>query len=333
MAIRFPLILLFNAWVWAGFCQINPVRHAQAKFARKHWHEGRAILDKALRKDSLQVSVYLAYSQLFMNPRYPDANTDSAYGYALRTEKLWHRYTVREKERSKKSGIDSVRIVTWRIKIDSIAFEQAKEIGSVAAYQHFLLVYTGSANTLLALELRDEVAFLQALKTNTHESYQTFLNRYPNSHRAAEAKQRFDYHWYTFSTRGNTLHEYKNFVSANPASPYIQEAIQKIFDEETLDGQAASFEKFIREYPQAKTIPLAKVLLMHVMAEADRIKLNDSLQAIYPLQPWLPIHQEHGWGFVDMAGKAMLTGLSDLSDDAACEVLLTVCLILGQVFY
>lgn len=303
--------------------QFNLVKQAQGKFSKSKWREGRSLLDKALRKDSLQVQAHYAYTTLFLNKRFEYFSIDSAYLFAQQTQTLWNKLNEREKSKLKKFPIDSALLVKLNTTIDSLAFAAAKEKNTEAAYLHFLNVYRKSPQRRLAIELRDEAAFVDALKQNTHTSFQSFLKKYPKGHRSAEARQRFDKLLFEHETHGNTLVEFKNFVAQNPASPHSNVAIAKIFEMETLEGKPETFEQFIRQYPHTPSAKLAYKILIHLLPESERGNLNDSLRKIYPLNEWLPIHQESGYGFMSSSGAISLSSLPELNTIHFCEPLQT----------
>lgn len=319
--------VFFISSLFFGFlqtqAQFNPVKQAQAKFAKGKWREGRTLLDKAIKKDSLQVQAHFVYSQLYLNKRYSNFHLDSAHWYATRAKTLWRALTYREQDKLRKFPLDSGILSRLYTTIDSLAFAQTKDFGTESAYLHFLQVYTDSKQRALAIELRDEAAFMDALKSNTHIAFYDFLKKYSTGHRSDEARQRYEKLLYEFSTRTNSLQQFKQFVIEHPNSPYVQDALVKIFEIETLGGEADAFERFIDQYPNTVQAGYARLLLIHLREELLVKPDNDSLSQIYPTKEWLPIHQEHGWGFIDQQGKVMLSGLPELHETNFCQSLQT----------
>jgi TolA-binding protein len=306
-------------------CQLNPlnpVRLAQTKLAKSKWQHGRSFLDKAIRKDSLQVQARYVYGMLFMNPRYPRNHVDSAHFYSQAAIRLYSKLSVREKERLKKFPLDSLTLLKLQQKIDSTAFEKAKSANTEASYTYFLKIYASATQQTQATELRDESAFVDALKENKYSAFENFLKKYPNSHRSPEARQRYEKLLYEFSTRGKTHEEFKRFVAQYPDSPHKPEAINHIFLLETEDGNPLSFEQFIRFYPNTPQAKRASAILFHQHSfQQQETLLNDSLRGIYPLKDWIPFHQDAGWGFLDSSGTIKLSGLSEPHEKYFCEPL------------
>jgi hypothetical protein len=262
----FVLALISGFFTAAGQINpLNPVRLAQNKFAKTKWQEGRALLDKAIRKDSLQIQARFVYGLLFLNPRYGKNNVDSANRYSKMASQLYAKSSIREKDRLKKFPIDSLILTRLQSNIDSLAFELAKQINTENSYLHFLTNYNQSKQEKQAIELRDEAAFVDALKRNEYWAFQNFIKKYPYSHRSAEAKQRFEKLLYEFSTRSKTVEEYKNFIANYPSSPHVPEAIENVFMMETESGEAANFERFIRFYPNTPQSIKASAILFHIL--------------------------------------------------------------------
>jgi outer membrane protein assembly factor BamD (BamD/ComL family) len=298
------ILICLLAWTsLSTHAQFNPERQAWNKLKKGEWNSARQKLNKSLRKDSLNAEATYVYSLLFFSPRYPRFNIDSAYLYLKKTQRLYAQSDNRSQERLNKFSIDSTSLLTLRLKIDSAAFDQAKQINTETSYIHFINHYPDANQETAAIELRDEVAFVAALKLNTHLSFQEFLTKYPNSHRSADAKQRYDKLWFEYSTRNKTLAEYQQYVSQNPTAPFVELAIKNIYEATTLDGTPASFNNFIKQYPKSYYAKLASRLLTHLKLTLDEpVELTDSLKQIYPLRDWIPFHENGRWGFMDETG-------------------------------
>ncbi len=289
---------------FAAPAQLNPERFALNKIKKGEWALARKILDKTLRKDSLSIEASYVYSILFFTPKYFLFNIDSAHRFWKITNDKFEACNERTKERLKKFPVDSTILASLKHKIDSAAFEQAKELNTEAGYIHFIQRYSDASQIKSAIELRDEAAFVIALKQNSHQAFQTFLDHYPESHRSAEARQRFERLLFEFHTKNKSLLAYKEFVSHYPSSPFADVAMKNIFEMSTEDGTEKSFEDFIKQYPTGTYAKRASGILLHLkLAQHPSYHLTDSLKTIYPLRDWLPINEKEKWGFMDEAGN------------------------------
>jgi len=295
-----PIFTLFAFLIaFSNDAQINLSHKANKKIAKRNWNEARALLDKAIRKDSLNVEPSYVYSLLFFNPQYYLFNVDSSHHY-LRTATTY--YSLLEengKEKLKKFPIDETILKNLQLQIDSAAFEKAKLLNTEAAYIHFIKWFPDAAQMPSAIELRDEAAFVIALKQNTHQAFKGFLIKYPTSHRSIEATQRFDKLLFESNTRGKTLEEYQNFVSENPTSQFLEAAFRNIFEIMTEDGKRESFEKFIKQYPENSYSRLASNILSHL---PKPLNANDS-SATSEIRDWIPVTENGRWGFMDDTGQ------------------------------
>jgi hypothetical protein len=301
----FLLVLLLQAAPVFG--QFKTERTALNKIRKGEWVSARHILNKLLRKDSVNTEANYVYSLLFFSNRYSHFNIDSAYAYWQKTNAQFKLSDIRARERFKKFPLDSIILTRLREKIDSAAFEEAKLTNTETSYQYFLDRYTSASQRASAIELRDEAAFVVALKQNTYQSFQKFLDRYPESHRANEARSRYDKLYFEFSTRNKTLKEFQEFVSQNPESGYKVSAIKNIFELSTQEGTEQCFDEFIRSYPGNGFAKMAGNILLHLkIGRQQHSVLDDSLRKIYPLTDWMPITENNQWGFMDAEGKVTL---------------------------
>ncbi len=316
-------IILFFLQAGITYAQLNPERHAVSQIKKGSWAAARKILDKSLKKDSLNMEALYVYAQLFLTPRYHQFNADSANVSLKKTRRLYQQCEPRTKERLKRFPLDSSILYQLKTKIDSAAFEKSKQENNEAGYQHFIKWYADAPQIKLAIELRDEAGFVLALKQNSHLAFREFLNKYPNGHRGAEARERFDKQLFQYSTKSKTLLEYRAFVSQNPTSPFVGEAMKNIFMMSTEDGTEKSLQDFIMQYPQNMYSQLSYQILFHLQYNNQTsLDWTDSLQAMYPLRDWLPFSENGKFGFMDENGKPTSPAIfSDINEEYFCTPL------------
>src|SRR5579859_2032691 len=159
----------------AALGQFNPLRQAEKKMTQGDWISARQILSKALRKDTLNVQAEFTLCRWFLNPNNPARQTDSAYLRNLRALHDFQKSSVKQKEKLRRDGIDSATVVRLRIRIDSLAFEEAKQINSEKGYHYFLQMHLFAKERVAAIELRDEVAFVNVLRLNTYTAFDDYM--------------------------------------------------------------------------------------------------------------------------------------------------------------
>ncbi len=300
------LVLLFTYTHLQG--QFNAVHQAEKKMEQGNWGNARQILTKALRKDTLNVQAELVLSRWFLNPNNPSKQVDSAYFHNLKALHHFQKSSPKQKEKLRRDHIDSTSLVRLRVKIDSLAFDEAKQINTEQSYQGFISRYPLASEVEAAIELRDEVAFVNVLRQNSYLSFEKYLNQYPQSHRAREAKERYEKLLFESKTKDKKLKSYLSFVHDFPSSPYKSIADKNIFELETVGGTPDDFAKFIVDFPKSSYLHRAHDFLFY-LAQDDIEKipndiLTDSLKKIIEINKllWVPFYKNGKYGFMDSRG-------------------------------
>lgn len=316
--------LLFNTF--SSFAQLNQARIAQNRLQAGKWENAYRTLKKSVRKDSSDIESQVVLTQWFLAPGNPDYQVDSADYYLRKSALLFDSLSIRERERIQRFPVDSIVLASLRQHIDSVAFEQAKQVNNELVYIRYLKKFPGARQTQQAIELRDEVSYLDAMRENTVEAFQGYLQKYPNSLRAAESKTRYDKLLYEEKTRDKKLASYKQFVKQYPASPYSAQVHQQIFEIITASGQPESFHQYLSEYPSSPNAQQARNILFHLYKEWDEkipdTILTDSLKRVLLIdkQSWIAIYKNGLFGFMDQTGKEVLAPQFDnLEEDYKCE--------------
>lgn len=298
-----------------GFAQLagTPEKMALKNIEKQRWEKAEYKLRKTLRKDTVNVSVRYILSVFYFKPENPAFSLDSAYYYAITAFEDYQTTSARERDHLRRMLMDSLRLISLRGKIDSAAFEVARETNTEAAYLRFLSHFTMASQRDLAIQLRNEVAYQDALKENTHQAFLSYLHRYPAAHRATEARAQYDRLLYHSETRDQHLSGFEKFLKAHPETPYRKEIYRHIFEISTAGGTVESFLKFSTQYPDSELVKRAGQLIFHILAEADNPKwprkfLNDSLQTLLAIQNTylVPVLKNNLYGFIDANGREII---------------------------
>jgi outer membrane protein assembly factor BamD (BamD/ComL family) len=282
------------------------VGKAVSRMQEGKWPSAEQILRKEIAKDSLDIEARLLLAQYFFSSDNPQHNLDSATAQVANTQRMYASLPDRQVERLMRVGIDSLAIDLLRREIDSAAFDDAKRVNSVEAYEQFIAKYPNAEQAVLAHELRNEVAFLEALKLNTAQAFGTFLQKYPDSRRTEEVRERYDRLNFEETTRDGKLASYRKFVTSFPLSAYRGEAERKIFDVSTAAGLPQNYRQFLTEYPQSAYDVRARNILYYLVEPEERTKLHsDSLAALADLNKgyWVPFFKNGSYGFMDDDGN------------------------------
>lgn len=295
-----------------AFAQSGAVKQAEKKIRQGNWSAAREVLQKALKKDTLNPEIEVALANLFLNELNPHQQADSAYTHNLKALSHFLQLNVKQKDRLKRDLIDSAVIVSLRVKIEKAAFDFAKQSNSEKSYNDYLDRYTFSLQRSTVTELRDEVAYLDALKLNSYKAFDVYIKKYPGSHRGKEAKNRYEKLLFESRTHDHRLKSYEAFVKEFPQSPYKKEADRKVFEVLTCNGTPAELIQFIEENSSNSYTKEARNILFHLAREfEERIPnsvINDSLRNVATLDKliWAPVYKNGKYGFIDSEGSEVL---------------------------
>lgn len=116
-------------------------------------------------------------------------------------------------------------IVTYR---NSLAYLEAQQLNTVAAYQDFISLYPDASEAPLAMKRRDKLAYDDAVRRNSADAFMEFLKNYPNSEYVADIQQKYVNKIFSASSKGGSYRDYEMFVKANPGSSLAVPALRKM---------------------------------------------------------------------------------------------------------
>ena len=292
------------------FAQIGPLRAAQARMDKGKWIKSENSIEKALGKDPANAEAKLVYAQWYFSPGNPKSSIDSAYKFVLAATEDYDQADPRQKEKLQRFPLDSAILVRLRERIDSAAFERAKQYNSEGAYIAFLRRFTYAKQRKNAIELRDEVSFLDALRENTYQGFARYMEKYPESHRFGEASDRYEKLLFEDRTRDGKLKSYISFYREFPHSPFRGTALKQIFEVGTASGELQDFLEFISQYKGAGPLTKrARDMALHIALQQHRqipaAVLSDSVRQVLEDDGpyWVPFLKNGKYGFMDSDGK------------------------------
>lgn len=179
-------------------------------------------------------------------------------------------------------------------KSETQAWEETKNVATVAAYQKFLAIYPkgryATEARRLMVEQEDTEAWQNALKKNTIVSYDAYLERYPNGkhqHKAWELlKSLEETKAWQLAQRRDTVSAYRKYLLDYPKSKHWEEAqtrIQDILSQEAWQSTQrantiAAFKVYLKEFPQSTKAELARSRLQELEREAQAQQVQEDLQ-------------------------------------------------------
>ncbi len=309
---RFSFLLFFACI--PALAQTSPEELAMDRMQKKgKWSKVEQSFRKSLSKDWINPEARYMLSLFYFNKGNPSNNLDSAYAYSLTAMRDLESSLPKDRERLKRIPLDSILLLRLTARIDSTAFEKARQLNSEAGYQYFIDRHKTAAQMSFAIELRDEVAYIDALKTNTWSGFQKFIAKYPSSLRQSDAQSRYDKLLLEDKTSDHKLSSYVKFYKQFPKSPYRSQVEKSIFDLSTASGSPESFRGFIAGYPSSKSSFKAKNILFKLQLTEDEdifddSWMTDSLKYIEQLNKsyWVPVIKSGKYGFIDDRGEEII---------------------------
>lgn len=286
---------------------------------KKRWDRAYVLLVKALDKDSLNVTAKYVLAQYFFSEDNPAFHLDSAYHHALSAMREFQGTTRKQRERLRRSRVDSIHLTSLRKQIDSVAFQRAKAANTEMALADFVLHFPLSSDLELAIELRDSAAYAEAVKKNTYDGFLNLMTLYPESKQLKRAREKYETLLFEDKTLDMTLNSYQTFLMNYPMTPYKSVIQQIMFEYQTASGEKEKFRDFIEAYPENPFAKKATNILFHLVPEAERkVKWgsyfsHDSLRTVMDLEQnyVVPFLHNGKFGFMDKDGKEVIAALTD----------------------
>src|SRR5688572_7718962 len=215
------IIVLCAITLWCTLVRgQSPVDLAQKNVYRQKWQRAYELLNKALAKDSLNVTAKYVLAQYFFSKENPAYDLDSAYLHVLGALRDFQHASPKQRERLKRFPMDSLLLINLHNQVDTAAFARAKVIDTEKGWIDFLNYFVFSSFRNEATTNRDSIAFELASKENTYQSFQFFLQKYPAAKASKQAQQNYEKLLFAAKTSEQTLTSYESFLAEYPTTPY-----------------------------------------------------------------------------------------------------------------
>lgn len=327
--------LTITALVSIGLVWADVNRNAYKQLEKLNFERATELLQRSVEKDSINPGAWYVYSLIFSHPDYPGRSVDSAYYFICKAERQWESASDALRADVLRNGWGTEPFVRQHSLLDSLAFEQATQKHTLAAYQAYLSRYVGARQTGQAIAARNALAFESATLKGTWQAYLAFTQEYPEADERAEATQRYQQLQYSTFTRSGEAESYARFLEQFPDNPYRSEALSKLFAMRTADHAESDYAAFIKQYPGTGSAQTALDRLYHLYRERKESHLFfakyremgsalDSLREIDRLnqKTLFPVFSRESMALADERGKVLLTLPEEqLPQDSHCQVL------------
>ena len=335
MSYKKLLFFLFLSGLMASCIFQSPQKRAQRKIRKEKFDKATALLQKSLRKDSLNPAANYLFSQLYLDTAFHSGTLrqriDTAHYYILEAIAELPQAEKKDLRRLRKIKAGSLSLLQQHAVVDSAAFALASEGHTIAAYDYFMEHYSDALQVEEATARRNALAFQTAEEINTYQAYQQFFLTYPEATEAPEARERYEELLFIENTRTGTLKAYVRFLREYPETPYRDRLLKNIYLLSTAGHEASQYLKYIRQYPESPYTQQAVEQLYHLHKEKEepatfmetypQLPLQDSLRQLIRLdgQDLVAILKDSKWQFINTKGEVVVEGFDDIHPDYLCE--------------
>lgn len=347
---RFSKIISFLAcFLVLGSCVFrSPQKRAQKKLEKGKYEKAEKLLQKSVKKDSLNPAAHYLLSRLYLDtaarmdgPRKAlpwEAkslqNIDTSQYFILKALAELPHAEKKDLKRLRKIKADTTELLNQLARVDSAAFHRATSLHSIEGYNYFLNRYPEAVQTAEATRRRNALAFRAAEKENTYQSYQQFFQTYPQAAEAPEARELYEELLFISSTKTGTLQSYIRFLDAYPDTPYRNRLLKRIYLLSTAGHNAEQYASFIRQYPDNSYTRDAVNQLYHLHKENHKVEsfletypqvpFKDSLEQVMELdlQSLVAVLEDGKWQFINETGNIILPPVfMDVHPDYTCQTI------------
>lgn len=268
---------------------------------------------------------------IFVRTDNPFSNADSAYQYANLASYFYVLSSLEQRNKLIEKGIpvDSVAIITLYGQIYQRAYNEAKAINTIPAYQSYIDRFPFSGYVREVKQTIEDLDWAIALKENTYQTWQRFVTTYPKSARLAEAQSKYELRLFESQTADGSIEAFQNFNANNATSPYRLQSEDSIYAKSTYAGKVENYALFIRQYPANRNVDKAWDRLYNLYnADGTEATLN-RFKAEFPDYPrmeqlrgdiqlagmmLLPFVEGEKWGYIDTTGNQIIGAAYDYAE-------------------
>ncbi|MFN5784964.1 MAG: WG repeat-containing protein, partial [Flavobacteriia bacterium] len=284
-----------------------------------NYFKAKDLFESSLKKWESPASYGL--TTIYLRKDNPFHSLDSAYLYILRSERTYSLLKEKKKEKLKLLNFDYLNILELRASVSSEFYKRAKDENSIDAYSAFILEHPWANELFEAIAVRDSMAYEQAKQTGSSAAFQSFNDSYPESSLSGIANAEFNRLQYLEMTQSNQLVAYLDFLKKCPSNPYIHQAEDRVYEIVTVENTVESYHSFVQAYPANRNVgPAWRKLYQLFMVDFTDERL-EQFKRDFPIYPYwdeleadrslmklnlLPFKDENLYGFMDHDGKVII---------------------------
>lgn len=276
-------------------------------------------------------------SVIFGRDDNPFFSLDSAFKYVTKSSLGYPSLDENAKDDSHEVGVDSLAIARQLVRIDSLIFLRAVHEGTISALQDYLDHHTTQRFREMARMERNAIAFEEAQDVHTSAAYAEFMSRYPSARQVNQARSAYHETLFEEMTHSGRVEDFQHFLNAHPESPYAETAEYEVYKQLTAARTAASYKSFIEGNPTNRFVDQAWRSLYALEISDQSPKAIAAFSLKYPDYPFFdelqsdfnlattryyPFSSEGLWGFVDDTGKERIPAMYEWTEPFSEELAL-----------
>jgi len=252
-------------------------------------------------------------------------NLDSAYHFALQSQRLWPSVEPKTQLAWKKDFAFEQSVIDGQLQaVSQLIFEQIQASPSVYTWNQFIQNHPHYIARNTAIYLRDQLAFEIARQKNTSSALKFYLDSLPESSFTQEAKHLFFDLEYAEITADGKLASYVRFYDHCPSNTHLMEAAQEIYRLATVNHTLTEFVQFVRTYPINPFVNEAWRNVYKIYLKEYSAEKYAAFQQEFPDYPFMqelaididlfqmklyPVISSGKYGFMNAQGKLMIPAI------------------------
>ena len=214
------------------------------------YFKAKGIFQKSLKRNESPASYGLA--TIYLRNDNPFHNLDSAYRFVLRSYSTISQMNDKQLQKLATWGFSERSVIALRQKITTEFFKKAEIENTALGYQKFMDAHTWAEEMNMAKYRRDSLAYLDAKSIGSSKAFEMYRDNYVDSEFSQLALEAYYLARYNEVTRNHSLESYRSFLSCCSENPYAPIAEDSVYTLSTRSNSLDDFIGFVRSNPNNK---------------------------------------------------------------------------------
>ena len=257
---KLPPILLLALLVTSSISA--QTSKAEKHHERQEFDDALQTYRSALADDPNDPQALFGLARLYADSLFPQHQLDTAYQYVDRADRAFRKMPYKERNKLQKRGMNSTELRNFEKEVVNQAFREALEQNTLAALEHALEHFPKPAYKLKSEAGRriNLLAFEEAQEQGSMAAYEALLDEYgpglqersPGLYRQAEEA------FFEAFLREKGWTELRAFTKAYPDNPYVQDTALLAFQQLRTQSDPLRYQEFLTAFPDSRFRPMAR---------------------------------------------------------------------------